>query len=49
MNNRSSDHFLVWLELGRVVKCCRKQKYTIRKLRLDRFVEDGLKESTVRL
>ena len=23
-----SDHFLVWLELGRVVKRCRKQKRT---------------------
>ena len=21
-----SDHFLVWFELGRVAKCCRKQK-----------------------
>ena len=31
-----SDHFLVWLELGRVAKCCRKQKRTIRKWRLDR-------------
>ena len=38
-----SDHFLVWLELGRVAKCCRKQKRTIRKWRLDRFVEDGVK------
>ena len=28
-----SDHFLVWLELGRVAKCCRKQKRTIRKWR----------------
>ena len=34
-----SDHFLVWLELGRVAKCCRKQKHTIRKWHLDRFVE----------
>ena len=38
-----SDHFLVWLELGRVAKCCRKQKRTIRKWRLDRFAEDGVK------
>ena len=40
-----SDHFLVWLELGRVAKCCRKQKSTIRKWHLDRYVE----ESTVRV
>ena len=26
-----SDHFLVWFELGRVAKFCRKQKRTIRK------------------
>ena len=38
-----SDHFLVWLELDRAVKCCRKQKRTIRKWRLDRFVGDGVK------
>ena len=38
-----SDHFLVWLKLGRVAKCCRKQKHTIRKWRLDRFAEDGVK------
>ena len=44
-----SDHFLVWLELGRVAKCCGKQKRTIRKWRLDRFAEDGVKGSTVML
>ena len=38
-----SDHLLVWLELGRVAKCCRKQKRTIRKWRLDRFAEDEVK------
>ena len=38
-----SDHFLVWFELGRVAKCCKKQKRTIRKWRLDRFAEDGVK------
>ena len=37
------DHFLVWFGLGRVAKCCRKQKRTIRKWRLDRFAEDGVK------
>ena len=39
-----SDHFLVWFELGRVAKFCRKQKPTIRKWRLDRFAEDGVNE-----
>ena len=39
-----SDHFLVWLELGKVAKCFRKQKCTIRKWCLNRFVEDGDKE-----
>ena len=38
-----SDHFLVWLELGRVAKCCKMQKRTIRKWHLDRFAEDGVK------
>ena len=33
----------MWLELGRVAKCCRKQKHTIRKWCLDRFVEDRVK------
>ena len=27
----ASDHFLLWLELGRVTKCCKKQKRTIRR------------------
>ena len=39
-----SDHFLVWVKLGRVAKCCRKQKHIIRKWCLDKFVEDGVKE-----
>ena len=30
-----SDHFLVWLELGRAAKYCRKQKGTIRKQGFD--------------
>ena len=38
-----SDHFLVWLELVRVAKCCRKRKHTIRKWRLDTFADDGVK------
>ena len=38
-----SNHLLFWLEFGRVAKCCRKQKRTIRKLCFDRFVENGVK------
>ena len=38
-----SDHFLVWFELDRVAKCCRKQKRTIREWRWDSFAEDGVK------
>ena len=38
-----SDNFLVWFRLGRVAKCCRKHKRTIRKWYLDRFVEDWVK------
>ena len=39
----ASDHFLVWLELGRVTKCCKKQKRTIRKWHLDRFSDEGVR------
>ena len=38
-----SNHFRFWLEFGRVAKCCRKQKRTIRKWCFDRFVENGVK------
>ena len=38
-----SDCFLVWLELDSVAKCCRRQKHTVRKWHLDRFIEDGVK------
>ena len=37
------DHFLVRLELGRVTKCCKKQKQTIRKWRVDRFSDEGVR------
>ena len=37
------DHFLVRLELGRVTKCCKKQKRTIRKWRVDRFSDEGVR------
>ena len=33
-----SDHFLVWLELGRTAKNSRKQKRTIRQWCLDKYV-----------
>ena len=39
----ASDHFLVWLELGRITKCCTKQKRTIRKWRVDRFSDEGVR------
>ena len=38
-----SDHFLVWMELGRIVKSKRKVKRVIRKWRLDRFENDEIK------
>ena len=31
------------LELGRVTKCCKKQKRTIRKWRVDRFSDEGVR------
>ena len=33
----------IWLELCRVAKCCRKQRRTIRKWRLDRYNDDRVK------
>ena len=36
----SSDHFLVWMELGRVSKTSKKRKRVIRRLRLDRFLDE---------
>ena len=39
-----SDHFLVWLELGRTAKNSRKQKRTIRRWRLDKFGDDVVRE-----
>ena len=32
-----SDHFLLWLELGCLIKCHTKGKRVIKKWRLDRF------------
>ena len=39
-----SDHFLVWLELGRTAKYSRKQKRTIRRWRLGKFGDDVVRE-----
>ena len=43
-----SDHFLVWLELGRTAKNSRKQKRTIRRWRLDKFGDDVVREKHYR-
>ena len=32
-----SDHFLLWLELGRLTKCHTKGKHVIKKWQLDKF------------
>ena len=42
---RSSDHFLVWMELHRATKTSKKRKYVIRRWRLDRFGDDEVKLS----
>ena len=36
----SSDHLLVWMELGRASKTSKKRKRVIRRLRLDIFGDD---------
>ena len=38
-----SDHFLVWMELGRTAKNFKKEKRVIRRWRLERFDEDEVK------
>ena len=38
-----SDHFLVWVELGRAAKNSKKGKHVIRRWRLDRFGDDEVK------
>ena len=46
VNNRDigcSDHFLVWMELGRTAKNFKKEKRVIRRWRLERFDEDEVK------
>ena len=39
----ASDHFLVWIELGKTTKCINRGKRVIRRWRLDRFVDDDVK------
>ena len=39
----ASDHYLVWLELDRTTKHSRKGKHVIRKWRLARLGDDGVK------
>ena len=41
----SSDHFLVWMELGQETKTSKERKCVIRIWRLDRFGDDGVKLS----
>ena len=41
----SSDHLLVWMELGRASKTSKKKKRVIRRWRLDRFGDDKVKLS----
>ena len=41
----SSDHLLVWMELGRASKISKKRKRVIRRWRLDRFGDDEVKLS----
>ena len=38
-----SDHFLVWMELGRIANRLRKEKRVIRRWRLDRFTNEEVK------
>ena len=35
-----SDHFLVWMELGRTAKNFKKEKRVIRRWRLERFMQE---------
>ena len=38
-----SDHFLVWMELGRITNRSRKEKHIIKRWRLDRFANEEVK------
>ena len=39
-----SDHFLVWMELGRTVKTAKQQKRVIKKWRIERFQEEEVRQ-----
>ena len=41
----SSDHFLVWMELGRATKTSKKRKRVIKRWHLNRFGDDEVKLS----
>ena len=41
----SSDHFLVWMELGQASKTSKKRKRVIRRWHLDQFGDDEVKLS----
>ena len=41
----SSDHSLVWMELGWATKTSKQRKRVIRRWHLDRFGDDGVKLS----
>ena len=43
VDRTASDHYLVWLELGRTTKYSKKGKRVIRKWWLDRLGDDGVK------
>ena len=39
-----SDHFLVWMELGRTVKTTKQQKRVIKKWRIERFQDEEVRQ-----
>ena len=39
----NDDHFLVWMELGRITNRSRKEKHVIKRWRLDRFANEEVK------
>ena len=43
MDTRYSDHFLVWMELGRITNRSRKEKHVIKRWRLDTFTNEEVK------
>ena len=43
VDNGCSDHFLVWMELGRITDRSRREKHVIKSWRLDRFANEEVK------